>query len=83
MTADSPIDGQHFVGLEAAQRHGQLVAGERTAPDPLTTPGGGEGAEATQLDSFAARAEPICSNTVRTIRSMSRNKAGGSRRPAA
>ena len=56
MTAGSPIDGQHFAGLEVGhnRRHGLLVAGERTVPDPLTTPGRGEGAEATQLDTIAA-----------------------------
>ena len=55
MTAGSPIDGHHFAGLEVGHnlaRHGLLVAG-RTVPNPLTTPGRGEGAEAAQLDSIA------------------------------
>ena len=54
-------------------RHRHLVAGARVAADPLATPAGGEDAEAAQLDPIArVRAEPICSNTVSTIRSMSR-----------
>ena len=67
---------QLFAGFEVRHglaRHGHLVAGARVAPEPRTTRAGGEGAEAAQLNpSPRARAAPICSNTVPTIRSMSR-----------